>query len=65
MHSIKVGQPLEQLFEMYGKFGDTHRTGDNITLKNLDKWFHQAGLIEPNGTVKSTDTSIVFSKIAK
>uniref|UniRef100_T1J2B3 TPPP family protein n=1 Tax=Strigamia maritima TaxID=126957 RepID=T1J2B3_STRMM len=62
--NMKTGQPLELLFEQFAKFGDTHKTGDSITLKNVDKWFRQALIINCK-SFTSADISVTFSKLAK
>merc|ERR1712083_1135394 len=45
-------------------FGDKSADGKTIKLSQSDKWFRQAGVIQPRG-ISTTDTGIAFRKIAK
>ncbi|XP_055345492.1 tubulin polymerization-promoting protein family member 2-like isoform X2 [Paramacrobiotus metropolitanus] len=52
---------LNEGFKNYGKFGDRNFTGNNMTLKNVDKWLKEAGVI--GKTITTTDTSIAFKQV--
>ena len=49
-------------YERYGKFGDDTFRGDNITLKNIDKWFQGSGAF--GDKFSTAESSIAFKKIA-
>ncbi|GAV04621.1 hypothetical protein RvY_14882 [Ramazzottius varieornatus] len=52
---------LNEGFKNYGKFGDRNFTGNNMTLKNVDKWLKEAGVI--GKVITTTDTSIAFKQV--
>jgi len=55
---------LRDQFALFSKFGDKSADGKTIKLSQSDKWFRQAGVIQPKG-ISTTDTGIAFRKIAK
>ncbi|GAU89426.1 hypothetical protein RvY_01977 [Ramazzottius varieornatus] len=55
-----MGQ-LKAGFENYGKFGDKTFTGNNMALKNADKWLKEAEVLGKK--ITTTDTSITFKKV--
>ncbi|XP_055345233.1 dentin sialophosphoprotein-like [Paramacrobiotus metropolitanus] len=56
-----VVNEIRSEYEKYGRFGDDAFHGDNITLKNLDKWLSEAGVL--GDRLSATDTGIAFKRI--
>lgn len=52
---------LKKGFQNYGKFGDRNFTGNNMTLKNADKWLKESQVLSK--TITTTDTSIAFKQV--
>jgi len=52
---------LKSGFDSYGKFGDRAFSGNNMALKNADKWLKEAEVIGKK--ITTTDTSITFKKV--
>ena len=52
---------LNEGFKNFGKFGDRNFSGNNMTLKNVDKWLKEAGVI--GKVITTTDTSIAFKQV--
>ena len=55
---------LKGQFKLFSKFCDKSADGSTIKLSQSDKWFKQAGVIQPKG-VSTTDTGIAFRKVSK
>ena len=58
------GATVEKLkagFDAFGKFGDRTFSGNNMALKNADKWLKEADVLGKK--ITTTDTSITFKKI--
>ncbi|GFU25821.1 uncharacterized protein NPIL_157791 [Nephila pilipes] len=54
---------LESLFNLYATFGD--REGVNgISLKNVDRWMRQAGVLDPKYGITKEDTAKQFAEIS-
>lgn len=53
---------LKNGFKHYGAFGDKNFKGNNMSLKNSDKWMKEAGVFKIKN-VSTTDTAIEFSKV--
>lgn len=54
-------EKLKAGFEAFGKFGDRAFTGNNMALKNADKWLKEAEVL--GRKITTTDTSITFKKV--
>ncbi|XP_055341128.1 tubulin polymerization-promoting protein family member 2-like [Paramacrobiotus metropolitanus] len=52
---------LKPGFDAYGKFGDKNFSGNNMALKNADKWLKEADVLGKK--ITTTDTSITFKKV--
>ncbi|OQV16053.1 putative Tubulin polymerization-promoting protein-like protein [Hypsibius exemplaris] len=52
---------LKAGFGAFGKFGDRTFTGNNMALKNADKWLKEAEVLGKK--ITTTDTSITFKKV--
>jgi p25-alpha len=54
-------EKLRAGFDAFGKFGDRNFSGNNMTLKNADKWLKEAQVLGKK--ITTTDTGITFKKV--
>lgn len=60
-YAAQTMDALRSGYKHFGSFGDQMFKGDNMTLKNSDKWLKEAGVFKMKG-ISTTETSIEFHK---